>query len=147
MTMTQTTTYSEKLKSPQWQRKRLEIFQRDEFMCMKCFDTQTQLQVHHKYYENGKDPHEYPDDCLVTLCAQCHEFIESLKKTEPEFDFDKVVIKKISFLDNSQVIFSSMGDLVYVAVFSPNKIRVVFFCIPMIDFSEMYDHITNKDTW
>jgi 5-methylcytosine-specific restriction endonuclease McrA len=31
------------------------------------------LHVHHKYYQEGKLPWEYPDSALVTLCWKCHE--------------------------------------------------------------------------
>lgn len=30
------------------------------------------LNVHHKYYVNGKTPWEYDNDTLVTLCQDCH---------------------------------------------------------------------------
>ena len=43
--------YSEKLKNPKWQKKRLEILNRDNFTCIKCGDKETTLQIHHfKYY-------------------------------------------------------------------------------------------------
>ena len=31
------------------------------------------LHVHHKYYQEGLLPWEYPDDALMTLCYKCHE--------------------------------------------------------------------------
>lgn len=65
--------YSEKLKDPRWQKKRLEIFQRDEFMCVRCFDGENTLSVHHCAYEKGKEPWEYDDDDLLTLCQNCHD--------------------------------------------------------------------------
>jgi len=68
-----TTTYSEKLRDPRWQKKRLEILNRDEWECRRCLDKETTLHVHHVYYEDGKEPWEYPDKALVTLCATCHE--------------------------------------------------------------------------
>ena len=30
------------------------------------------LNVHHKYYVNGKKPWEYDDEALITLCQDCH---------------------------------------------------------------------------
>ncbi len=42
--------YKEQLTHPNWQRKRLEIFQRDNFACTICGNTEHQLQVHHLYY-------------------------------------------------------------------------------------------------
>ena len=65
-------TYWEKLQDPRWQRKRLEILQRDEFTCLKCGSTKDTLHVHHGYYERNTEPWEYPDDSLHTLCECCH---------------------------------------------------------------------------
>lgn len=31
------------------------------------------LNVHHKYYVEGKKPWEYSNDVLITLCTNCHE--------------------------------------------------------------------------
>lgn len=69
-------TYAEKLKDPRWQRKRLEVMQRDEFACTECFDAESTLNVHHHYYEKGKNPWDYPDDALTTLCETCHKLVE-----------------------------------------------------------------------
>jgi hypothetical protein len=68
-------TYSDKLKSPHWQKKRLEILSRDEFTCQYCFDKDTQLQVHHLKYEGSK-PEETNSDYLITLCVDCHSVAE-----------------------------------------------------------------------
>lgn len=65
------TTYLEKLKSPKWQKKRLEILQRDNFTCQLCSDTETELQVHHLKYTG--EPYEAPNNDLQTLCKHCHE--------------------------------------------------------------------------
>lgn len=68
-----TLTYREQLLHPNWQRKRLEIMQRDEFRCQLCYDDQRTLHVHHKQYAKGRMAWEYPNDELVTLCEQCHD--------------------------------------------------------------------------
>lgn len=70
-------TYSEKLKDPRWQKKRLEILQRDEFMCQHCYDKNNTLHVHHKCYNAGKEPWDIESEKLITLCEDCH-------KKEPE---------------------------------------------------------------
>lgn len=67
------TTYWEQLKDPRWQRRRLEIMQRDEFTCQNCFDSGSTLHVHHKHYVKGRKPWEYLDRELVTLCDNCHD--------------------------------------------------------------------------
>ena len=64
--------YSEKLKAPRWQRKRLEILSRAGFECQECLDNSSTLEVHHSYYESQKDPWDYPDESLLCLCKACH---------------------------------------------------------------------------
>jgi hypothetical protein len=66
-------TYSEKLKDPRWQRKRLEIMNRDGWMCTICCDQSKMLAVHHRYYIKGREPWEYPNWSLKTLCPSCHQ--------------------------------------------------------------------------
>lgn len=64
--------YSEKLKNPRWQKKRLEIFERDGWKCRACQDEKSTLHVHHLVYEKGKEPWDYDNAKLVTLCEECH---------------------------------------------------------------------------
>lgn len=64
--------YSEILKDPRWQKKRLEILQRDGWACSYCEDKTQTLVVHHKDYFPNKDPWDYPDNLLITLCENCH---------------------------------------------------------------------------
>lgn len=65
--------YSEKLKDPRWQKKRLEIFERDKWTCQFCEDTKESLHVHHVVYKKGCDPWEYANEGLITICESCHE--------------------------------------------------------------------------
>lgn len=37
------------------------------------------LNVHHKVYFRNRTLWDYPDDCLVTLCENCHHYIHSLR--------------------------------------------------------------------
>lgn len=63
-------TYQEKLKDPRWQKKRLEILERDEWACRSCGDKDNTLHVHHKKYHGN--PWESPDNELITYCKDCH---------------------------------------------------------------------------
>lgn len=77
--------YSDLLKDPRWQRKRLEVLGANNFSCFFCGDTKTQLHVHHFVYK-GK-PWEADDDDLVAICADCHWLEHKHKyftKTEAE---------------------------------------------------------------
>jgi len=73
-------TYSEKLQDPRWQKKRLEILNRDGFKCQMCSNDKKTLHVHHKEYVYGKQPWEYENSNFNTLCKDCHELIEFLHK-------------------------------------------------------------------
>jgi hypothetical protein len=76
--------YSELLKDPRWQKKRLEIFLRDKFTCTECLRTEITLHVHHKHYEYGKNPWDYEEKYLVTVCEVCHSTEENIKKGNPD---------------------------------------------------------------
>lgn len=70
--MTTNSDFSEQYKDPRWQKKRLEIMQRDRFSCNICGEDEKTLNVHHKYYLKNTMPWEYNDQSLVTLCESCH---------------------------------------------------------------------------
>lgn len=89
-------TYWDKLKDPRWQKKRLEILNRDEFRCVICGDDESTLNVHHGFYRKDLEPWEYPSESLHTLCETCHGQIKSemqavyekLGALPPEWIFD-----------------------------------------------------------
>lgn len=64
--------YAELLRDPRWQKKRLEVMQRDSFTCNDCGSSKHTLNVHHIHYIRGHNPWEYPSAGLVTLCEDCH---------------------------------------------------------------------------
>ena len=82
-------TYSELLRSPKWQKKRLEIMQRDDFTCQYCGSEDKELQVHHRVYRNGAKPWEYDNSELITLCSHCHE-IETEEKSQHYETFKEI---------------------------------------------------------
>lgn len=83
-----TKTYSEKLKDPRWQKKRLEVLSRDNFKCTSCGNDKITLHVHHSKYTN--EPWDAPLKHLKTVCENCHAkehsdkiYIEPNYWTEP----------------------------------------------------------------
>ncbi len=65
--------WSSAFRDSRWQRKRLEIMERDGWFCQSCGKKDgVALNVHHAYYESGKAPWEYPSECLITYCEDCH---------------------------------------------------------------------------
>ena len=65
--------YSEKLKDPRWQKKRLEVLERDGWKCRYCHASDKPLHVHHLIYLKNKDPWEIKSGFLITFCDECHK--------------------------------------------------------------------------
>ena len=87
--------YSEKLKDPRWQKKRLEIMQRDGFKCKWCGDGKNTLNIHHYAYSG--EPWEVDNNELVTICRHCHLIIETVYTKKVKVDF-------ISWIGNNESI-------------------------------------------
>ena len=71
--------YSESLRSPLWQKKRLEIMSLHNFTCQSCKEKNEQLNVHHISYKKGKKPWEYDNCNFMCLCKTCHENYHRVK--------------------------------------------------------------------
>jgi len=66
-------TYQEKLLDPKWQKKRLEVFERDKWTCCICGQSHKTLNAHHiQYHPLSEGPWDYEIDSLITLCKECH---------------------------------------------------------------------------
>ena len=74
--------WSSAFRDSRWQKKRLEIMERDKWTCQSCGASGegVTLNVHHIFYEKGKAPWEYEDEMLVTWCQECHEKRHELQK-------------------------------------------------------------------
>lgn len=73
-------TYSDKLKNPKWQKKRLEILNLHGFKCEKCGCEDKELHVHHRFYLKGREVWQYDNDVFQVLCCDCHEKEHSKEK-------------------------------------------------------------------
>ena len=71
--------YAEKLKDPRWQRRRLEVLERDNFTCELCGATHKTLHVHHGYYANDMDPWDYAMSSLHCVCEDCHDVADATR--------------------------------------------------------------------
>lgn len=110
--------YSEKLKDPRWQKKRLEVLQRDNWTCQECFKTDKTLHVHHLVYNKGKDPWDYEEGFLITLCSDCHQDIEDsqVKQIESISREFKLKLKDGFIRDCCVAVFEkaeNLNDIVY----------------------------------
>lgn len=100
------TSYSDQLKSPKWQKKRLEILQLHDFKCDECNDKETQLHVHHRFYIKGRKAWEYDNDVFQVLCEKCHSKVHEKKESqiiEKIPDKFEVVIKNISSYNDKEL--------------------------------------------
>lgn len=95
--------YKYLLKKPQWQRKRLEIMNRDNFTCKYCGDDQNELQIHHLKYTGL--PWEAKDVDLITCCHHCHEFITEFKDNNLKTIFRDSTYK-VYHVSNRFIIFN-----------------------------------------
>lgn len=99
-------TYQEKLLDPRWQRRRLEILERDIWICSSCGDNTKTLHVHHRLYDRKyENPWDYPDNLLITLCADCH-------KNESQEEWDRVM-KKLSIALRKHFFTNDVDHIVY----------------------------------
>lgn len=88
--------WSSQCRDVRWQKKRLEIMERDEFTCQSCGKNKNvTLNVHHIYYEKGLKPWEYESDLLITWCENCHK-IRHQQQKEALIMFSKSGIQEIS---------------------------------------------------
>jgi hypothetical protein len=78
-------TYTEKLKDPRWQKKRLEKLNEARWACQGCGREDITLHVHHLEYKKGAAPWEYEADELRVFCADCHETAEEVKRNFASF--------------------------------------------------------------
>jgi 5-methylcytosine-specific restriction endonuclease McrA len=75
--MIETITYNKLLLLEPWRRKREVILRRDKNKCRNCGSAK-QLQIHHRQYHvhpvtgDKRDPWDYDNRFLVTLCETCH---------------------------------------------------------------------------
>lgn len=131
-------TYSEKLRDPRWQKKRLQIMNRDKFACKLCGDCETTLNVHHIEYYNG-NPWEIDNSKLITLCEHCHYEIESLKKNNYTIDsisFKNNLIKiykSAGWIGGSRIMFISHPDLFQLKVYESNNEFITGFNFTDVD--------------
>lgn len=70
--------YTAYLNSPEWQRKRTKVLQRDNYLCQACL-IRPANEVHHRSYEfvdfTGKEP------CfdLISICSECHHRLHEIR--------------------------------------------------------------------
>lgn len=106
--------YSQSLKDPRWQKRRLEVMNRDNFTCQYCKSTEKTLNVHHFSYKG--DPWEVDIECLITLCVDCHESETRLGRMNP-------TLQKASEMSN--VLINEIIDFLAEVLSSKNRYEII----------------------
>jgi hypothetical protein len=119
--------YSEQLKDPRWQKKRLEIMQRDNFQCQICGNKTKTLNVHHFQYGKNKKPWEYENDNLITLCEECHESITVLHNT---YDY---LIKNSVNSGRYNAFKEIINSIYYIDIVNLESIKNILYAIRSIE--------------
>ncbi|WP_418988078.1 hypothetical protein [Bacteroides heparinolyticus] len=116
--------YKEQIKSPKWQKRRLEIMGKDDFACQICGNKESTLNVHHLCYHSNSNIWDYEDWELITLCEECHknehslaediqERIECLRKSGVTMFEIYALLEKVDvslYLGNDSVIHNIVGN-------------------------------------
>jgi len=69
--------YSDQIKHPKWQKKRLEVLNLKGFKCEVCENEDKTLHVHHRFYLKNRNAWEYDNDVFQVLCEDCHSKIHA----------------------------------------------------------------------
>lgn len=143
-------TYSEKLKDPRWQRKRLEVMERDGFECSQCGDSGTTLAVHHTYYITGRNPWEYPIWSLQTLCENCHKDNHSDKESDGTLQEWEEIIGFLGI--NKMEEFVSWWDIsTMIAMrkeqFAKRGIRSIDWMMWAVEAQDRIDYLSKLPPW
>jgi hypothetical protein len=105
---------NEAYKDPRWQKRRLQIMERDGWACVACRRTDETLHVHHKAYYGM--PWEVSDHDLQTLCEKCHESLGPHPKAGIYFmrceDDLMLVVRHCPVCANEYLVESEAGDYI-----------------------------------
>ena len=69
--------FFDQYRDPRWQKKRLDVFERDVFACTECGARDKPLHAHHRRYIRGAPVWAYKAFMLLTLCEDCHEAVHA----------------------------------------------------------------------
>jgi hypothetical protein len=126
--------FQEQIKSPLWQKKRLEILERDEFTCRNCECKDKTLHIHHLYYIKNRMIWNYNNTSLITVCEDCHKKMPYLQRWVLEMLFG---VNK-----DYDIILTEIVDLIALKSKNKDKYDVFEKCIDIYNCcdSKIYDN-------
>jgi len=129
------TEYTRLLKDARWQKKRLEILERDKWTCKLCgkgINDEITLNVHHILYRKDCMPWEYRNRDLITLCEDCHHNLHKKKK-----DNEKKQEKEREYR-RSMGIIPFFRKLLYIDYLTPSEKIVLSYLIKLKHYDKLY---------
>jgi hypothetical protein len=82
--------YRRMLATPEWKAFSRRIRQERNNACESCKRGNIQTHVHHLFYEECKEAHEYKPEDVVLLCWVCHEQMHDFLQEFRRFAFGKL---------------------------------------------------------
>jgi len=74
--------YAKLLKRREWRQKRAEVIAKSP-RCRKCGRKGRRFAVHHRYYDYGRLPWDYPDEAFMVVCnGKCHREADEDREEE-----------------------------------------------------------------
>lgn len=106
--------YQQKLNSEEWRRFSRGVRNSKGNFCECCKMGNTELQVHHIYYDANREPWEYSTDELIVLCRGCHKDIHEQLNNFRKFVFGKMSHQSFRVLNGAlAVAFEKYDPLVF----------------------------------
>lgn len=87
---------------PKWKQRRKDIIKRDNYTCQDC-KSKSNLQVHHKYYNNLYLYWEYSDKFLTTLCKTCHNDLHDVTPISMLYESPYKFTKDINYAVSNKI--------------------------------------------
>lgn len=107
-------TYSQKLKSDQWIEFARRMKENANYSCQVCRRGKVILQVHHWFYEYGREPWEYDQEEVIVLCEGCHKEYHALLNDFRRYVFSKMTPQAFRVLNGAlAVAFTQYDPLVF----------------------------------
>lgn len=114
--------YKDKLKDSRWLAKRQAILARDSFRCVIC-GSNNGLNVHHSAYIYGREPWEYDNKYLVTLCHECHAKLHGKYAVKQTYvDGMKIIFYRALLNDRNGL---SANELIYYSFLVSKSIGLI----------------------
>ncbi len=127
--------YTEKLADPRWQKKRLEILERDEWSCRWCGDSKSELHVHHLVYRKGLQPWDVKNGDLLTLCRTCHEVEAPKRQAAALYLVASILRERDIYVEDIGLLAEAVDGLIENGMFNASQV------------ADLLNVNTYEDTW